>query len=77
MKTPFEAVGYRLGKAAAKAKNLIDLAGGGDEESLRAEIRLGRDLAAAMLERVHLIEESRLTRFAAEVGQWLRASIAP
>jgi predicted Zn-dependent protease len=75
MKTLFEAVGYRLGKAAAKAKNLVDLAGGGDEESLRAEIRLGRDLAAAMLERVHLVEENRLTRFAAEVGQWLAANL--
>lgn len=75
MKTLFEALGYQLGKAAAKAKNLFDLAGGGGEESLKAEIRLGHELAAAMLERVHLVEENKLTRFAGDVGQWLASNL--
>jgi predicted Zn-dependent protease len=67
----FEAIGYQLGKTAAKAKNLFDLLGGDDEESLRAEILLGRDLAAALLQRMPLIEENASTSFAEDVGRWL------
>jgi hypothetical protein len=52
-KTLFEAIGYRLGQKAAQAKNAFALMGGTEEESLRAEIRLGRDLAVAMLERIY------------------------
>jgi predicted Zn-dependent protease len=74
-KTLFEAIGYRLGQKAAQAKNAFDLMGGTEEQSLRAEIRLGRDLATAFLERVPLIEENVNTRFAAEVGSWLAASV--
>jgi hypothetical protein len=48
-KTLFEAIGYALGQKAAQAKNAFDLVGGTEEDSLRAEIRLGRDLAAALL----------------------------
>jgi len=70
-KTLFEAIGYRLGQKAAQAKNAFDLMGGTEEESLRAEIRLGRDLAAAMLERTPLIEENETTRFAAQIAHWL------
>jgi Zn-dependent protease with chaperone function len=70
-KTLFEAIGYRLGKKAAQVKSAFDLMGGTEEESLRAEIRLGRDLAAAMLERVPLVEENESTRFAAQIGRWL------
>jgi predicted Zn-dependent protease len=70
-RTLFEAIGYALGKKAAQAKNTFDLVGGTEEESLRAEIRLGRDLAAALLERVPLVEENEVTRFAAEIGRWL------
>ena len=70
-KTLFEAIGYALGKKAAQAKNAFDLVGGTEEESLRAEIRLGRDLAAALLERVPLVEENESTRFAAQIGHWL------
>ena len=44
-KTLFEAIGYALGKKAAQTKNVFDLVGGTEEDSLRAEIRLGRDLA--------------------------------
>ena len=51
-KTLFEGIGYRLGKAAVKARNIFDLIGGDEAEGLAAEIRLGRDLEAAMLERV-------------------------
>ena len=71
----FEAIGYKLGKKAAQAKNAFDLMGGTEEESLRAEIRLGRDLAAAMLERVPLVAENELTRFAAQVGRWLAGHV--
>ena len=46
--------------------NAFDLVGGTEEESLRAEIRLGRDLAAALLERVPLVEENE--KDLAEVG---------
>jgi predicted Zn-dependent protease len=70
-KTLFEAIGYRLGKKAAQVKSAFDLMGGTEEESLRAEIRLGRDMAAAMLERVPLVEENESTRFAAQIGRWL------
>jgi predicted Zn-dependent protease len=70
-KTLFEAIGYALGHKAAQAKNAFDLVGGTEEDSLRAEIRLGRDLAAALLERVPLVAENESTRFAAQIGRWL------
>ena len=75
-KTLFEAIGYRLGQKAAQAKNLFDLVGGTEEDSLRAEIRLGRDMAAALLERTPLVEENQSTRFAArKLGSWLAANV--
>ena len=74
-KTLFEAIGYALGKKAAQAKNAFDLVGGTEEDSLRAEIRLGRDLAAALLERVPLVEENEPTRFAAQIGRWLAGNV--
>lgn len=74
-KTLFEAIGYRLGRKAAQAKSAFDLIGGTEEESLRAEIRLGRDLAAALLERTPLMEENETTRFAAQIGHWLAANV--
>jgi predicted Zn-dependent protease len=64
-----------LGRKAAQAKNAIDLMGGTEEESLRAEIRLGRDLAAALLERTPLIQENEITRFAEQVGRWLAGNV--
>jgi beta-barrel assembly-enhancing protease len=74
-KTLFESIGYALGHKAAQAKNAFDLVGGTEEESSRAEIRLGRELAAALLERVPLVEENAVTRFAAEVGGWLASHV--
>ena len=74
-RTLFEAVGYMLGKKAAQAKNAFELMGGTEEESLRAEIRLGRDMAAAMLERTPLIQENEATRFAAQIGRWLASNV--
>jgi len=74
-KNLFETIGYRLGQKAAQAKNAFDLMGGTEEQSLRAEIRLGRDLTTAFLERVPLIEENVKTRFALEVGSWLAESV--
>jgi predicted Zn-dependent protease len=74
-KTLFEAIGYRLGRKAAQAKNAFDLIGGNEEESLRAEIRLGRDMAAALLERTPLVEENAITRFTAQIGHWLAAHV--
>lgn len=74
-KTLFEAIGYRLGQKAAQAKNAFDLMGGTEEDSLRAEIRLGRDLAAGLLERIPLVEENEATRFAAQIGCWLAANV--
>jgi beta-barrel assembly-enhancing protease len=71
VKTLFEAIGYTLGRKAAQAKNAFDLLGGTEEDSLRAEICLGRDLAAALLERVPLVEENESTRFADQIGHWL------
>ena len=70
MSTLFQAIGYKLGKTAANAKSLFDLLGG-EEESFRAEVRLGHDLAAALLDRVPLVAEDAGTRFAAEIGRWL------
>ena len=75
VKTLFEAIGYTLGKKAAQAKNAFDLVGGTEEESLRAEIRLGGDLAAAVLERVPLVVENEATRFAAQIGHWLVGNV--
>jgi len=74
-KTLIEAIGYRLGLKAAQAKNAFDPMGGTEEESLRAEIRLGHDLAAALLERIPLVEENETTRFAAQIGRWLAANV--
>jgi len=74
-KTLFEAIGYTLGQKAAQAKNAFDLVGGTEEDSLRAEIRLGRDLAAALLERVPLVQENETTRFAAHIGRWLAGNV--
>ena len=74
-KTLFEAIGYTLGRKAAQAKSAFDLMGGSDEESLRAEIRLGRDLAAALLERTPLIQENDVTRFTAQILRWLSANV--
>jgi Zn-dependent protease with chaperone function len=74
-KTLFEVIGYALGQKAAQAKNAFDLVGGTEEDSLRAEIRLGRDLAAALLERVPLVEENEATRFAVQIGRWLAGNV--
>ena len=74
-KTLFEAIGYALGQKAAQAKNAFDLVGGTEEDSLRAEMRLGRDLAAALLERVPLVEENEATRFAVQIGRWLAGHV--
>jgi predicted Zn-dependent protease len=74
-KTLFEAIGYTLGHKAAQAKNAFDLVGGSEEDSLRAEIRLGRDLSAALLERVPLVEENEATRFAVQIGRWLAGNV--
>lgn len=74
-KSFLEAIGRRLGQKAAQAKNAFDLMGGTEEESLRAEIRLGRDLAAALLERTLLVEENETTRFVAQIGRWLAGNV--
>ena len=74
-KTLFEAIGYRLGQRAAQAKNAFDLMGGTEEDSLRAEIRLGRDLAAALLQRIPLVEENATTKFAEQIGCWLGSHV--
>lgn len=75
MKTLFQAIGYRLGKTAANAKSLFDLLGGEEEESLRAENRLGHDLAAATLAQIPLIEANRSTQYATEIGHWLAGNL--
>ena len=74
-RTLFEAIGHRLGQKAAQAKNAFDLMGGTEEDSLRAEIRLGRDLAAALLERIPLVEENETTRFVTQIGSWLGGNV--
>ena len=74
-KTLFEAIGHRLGRKAAQARNAFNLLGGTEEDSLRAEIRLGHDLEAAMLERIPLIEENETTKFTAQIGHWLTVSV--
>jgi beta-barrel assembly-enhancing protease len=75
MKSLFEAIGYKLGKTAANAKSLFELLGGEEEESLRAEIRLGHDLAVATIEQVPLVRENTSTQFATRVGHWLTANL--
>jgi Zn-dependent protease with chaperone function len=74
-RTLFEAIGYKLGQKAAQAKNAFDLMGGTEEESLRAEIRLGRDMAAALLERTPMAQENEATRFAGQICGWLAANV--
>jgi predicted Zn-dependent protease len=74
-KTLFESIGRRLGQKVAQARNAFDLVGGTEEDSLRAEIRLGRDLEAALLERIPLVEENENTRFVAQIGCWLAANV--
>src|SRR5512133_3743622 len=51
------------------------MGGGSEEDALRAEIRLGRDMAAAVLQRTPLVEENDWTRFAAEIGRWLSGKV--
>ncbi len=74
-KTLLETIGYRLGQKAAQAKNAFDLMGGTEEDSLKAEIRLGRDMTAALLERTPLINDNAHTKFAAQIGHWLAANL--
>ncbi len=74
-KTLFETIGFRLGQKAAQARNAFDLMGGDEAGSLRAEIRLGRDMAAALLERTPLVEENESTEFAAQIGRWLAGRV--
>jgi predicted Zn-dependent protease len=74
-KTFIEAIGHSLGRKAAQAKNAFDLMGGSEEESLRAEIRLGRDLATAVVERTPLLHENETTRFTAQILHWLSAHV--
>jgi Zn-dependent protease with chaperone function len=74
-KTRFEAIGYSLGRKAAQAKNAFDLMGGSEEESLRAEIRLGRDLAAALLERTPVMRENEATVFTTQILLWLSSNV--
>jgi predicted Zn-dependent protease len=74
-KTFFETIGTRLGQKAAQAKNAFDLMGGTEEDSLRAEIRLGRDMEAALLERLPLMEDNATTKFAAQIGDWLAVTV--
>jgi predicted Zn-dependent protease len=74
-KTFFETIGHRLGQKAAQARNAYQLMGGTEEESLRAEIRLGRDLSAALLERTPLVQENEVTKFAAQIGHWLAGNV--
>jgi beta-barrel assembly-enhancing protease len=70
-KSFFASMGYALGQKTAQPKNTFELIGGTGEESLRAEIRLGRDMASALLERTPLAAENQTTAFAAQVGEWL------
>jgi predicted Zn-dependent protease len=74
-KSLFEAIGYKLGQKAAQAKNAFDLMGGTEEESLRAEIRLGRDLAASLRERIPLVEDNETTRWVEQIAFWLAAHV--
>jgi len=75
MRTLLQTIGYHVGKTAAKTKNIYDLMGGSDEESVTAQIRLGRDLEAAMLERVPLVVENPHTVFVGEIGAWLAGNL--
>lgn len=75
MTSLFQTLGFKLGKTAANAKNVFDLVAGGEEESLRAEIRLGQDLAGGLLERLPLAAPSRNTDFVTDVGRWLAGAL--
>jgi len=71
----FEKLGYRLGKAAAKARSVFDLVGGDEVDALVAEVRLGRDLEAAVLERVEMESDNDNTRWLGEIGCQLVAQL--
>lgn len=75
MRSLFETIGQRLGQKAAQARNAFHLMGGTEAESTRAEIRLGRDMEAALLERIPLVEENETTRFVAQIGGWLAGNL--
>ena len=75
MSSLFRNFGVLVGKAAAKTKNIYDLMGGSDEESVTAQIRLGRELEAAMLERVPLVTPNPHTAFVSEIGAWLAGHV--
>jgi beta-barrel assembly-enhancing protease len=74
-KSLFEVIGYRLGQKAAQAKNAFNLMGGTEEQSLRAEIQLGRNMAAALLERTPVVAANETTVFAVQIGQWLASHV--
>lgn len=76
MKSLFQSIGFQLGQGAAKAKNLYDLVGGDDAESLRAERRLGDELARAALQHHPLVAPTATTQYAADIGQWLASHLA-
>jgi beta-barrel assembly-enhancing protease len=74
-KSLFESLGYKLGRKAAQVKDAFILMGGDEEQSLRAEIRLGSEMAATLVERTPMVQENDNTRYAAHIGRWLAARV--
>ena len=71
----FEAIGRTLGNKAGQVKSAYDLMGGTEQDSLRTEIRLGRELSAGLLKQIPPVEENETTRFAAQIMSWLAANV--
>jgi predicted Zn-dependent protease len=75
-RTFIETIGFKIGQKAAQAKSAFDLMGGDDDEARVAEIRLGHDMAEAMLRRVPLVEPNESTQFAQQIVKWLGSRVA-
>jgi Zn-dependent protease with chaperone function len=71
MSSLFERLGYSVARTVANAKCFYDAFAGGEEESLRAEILLGRGLAEAMHGRVRFCEDSATSEAVNEIGRAL------
>lgn len=74
-RTFLETIGFKIGSKAAQAKSAFDLMGGDEEEARVAEIRLGHDMAEAMLRRVPLVEPNESTQFAQQIINWLGSRV--
>lgn len=75
MSSLFERLGYSVARTLANAKCFYDAFAGNEQESLRAEILLGRSLAEAMRGRVEFCDDPGIMEAVAQIGARLAAQV--